>query len=121
VLEGDWSAASGYRLGREIVARPEITAVFSANDQMALGLFRRLHEAGRSIAVVGYDDLPEAAFFNPPLTSVRWDFAELGRRAVALVLDEIGARNGAIGHATIAPTLVERESSREARQSARPQ
>jgi DNA-binding LacI/PurR family transcriptional regulator len=112
VLQGDWSAASGYELAREIVRRDEITAVFSANDQMALGLLRRLHEAGRELAVVGYDDLPESEFFNPPLSSVRWDFSELGRRAVALVLDEISERNGVVAHATIAPRLVVRESSR---------
>src|SRR3954469_217648 len=112
VLQGDWSALSGYQLGREIVARAEITAVFAANDQMALGLLRRLHEAGRALAIVGYDDLPESEFFNPPLTTVRWDFAELGRRAVALVLDELAARNGVVPHATVAPTLVVRDSAR---------
>ena len=108
VLQGDWSAASGYALGADILARPEITAVFAANDQMALGLLRRLHERGRSLAIVGYDDLPESAYFHPPLTSVRWDFLELGQRAVTLLLDEIAERGGAIAHVTIAPTLVVR-------------
>src|SRR4051794_25959671 len=76
-LQGDWSAQSGYALGLEVLARPEISAVFSGNDQMALGLLRRLHEAGRrvpeDINLVGFDDLPESPFFNPPLTTVRWD------------------------------------------------
>ena len=49
LLQGDWSAQSGYELGREILERPEITAIFSGNDQMALGLLRRLHEAGRRV------------------------------------------------------------------------
>ncbi len=108
-LQGDWSAAAGYELAREILERPEITAVFSGNDQMALGLLRRLNEAGRSLAVVGYDDLPEAAYFNPPLTSVRWDFLELGRRAIALLLTEIAHRNGVSPRTLVAPTLVVRQ------------
>ena len=60
--------------------------MFVANDQMALGLIRALHEAGRrvpeDVSVVGFDDLPEAQYFLPPLTTVRQDFAELGRRVM---------------------------------------
>jgi DNA-binding LacI/PurR family transcriptional regulator len=62
-LEGDWSAQTGYELGGMLVERPEITAVFSANDQMALGLLRRFREAGRDVpgevSVVGFDDFPK--------------------------------------------------------------
>ena len=86
---GDWSAASGYAEGRAIAADPAVTAVFAANDQMALGLLAALRDAGRrvpeDVSVVGVDDLPESAYFTPPLTSVRQDFAELGRRAMDLV------------------------------------
>lgn len=86
---GDWSAASGYKAGRSIARDPEVTAVFAANDQMALGLIAALHEAGRSVpddvSVVGFDDLPEAAYFHPRLTTVRQDFTELGRRIMTLV------------------------------------
>jgi len=64
--------------------------VFLANDQMALGLLAALHEEGLEIpddlSVVGFDDLPEAPYFTPPLTTIRQDFAELGRRGVQLVL-----------------------------------
>ena len=73
-----------------IKAGEDITAVFLANDQMALGLLAALHEEGLEIpddvSVVGFDDLPEAPYFTPPLTTVRQDFAELGRRGVQLVL-----------------------------------
>jgi len=66
------------------------TAVFAANDQMALGLLRALHESGirvpEDVSVVGFDDLPESGFFTPPLTTVRQDFRELGQRTMALIL-----------------------------------
>ncbi|MER6347112.1 LacI family DNA-binding transcriptional regulator [Streptomyces sp. NPDC001595] len=92
-LVGDWSADSGHDLGRRLAERPEVTAVFASNDQMALGLLRALHEAGRrvpdDVSVVGYDDIPEAAHLLPPLTTVRTDFAEIGRRALRLLLDRV--------------------------------
>ena len=82
VLVGDWSAASGYAHGCRLAQEPAATAVFVANDQMALGVVRALHEAGRRIpedvSVVGFDDIPEAPYFTPPLTTVRQDFGELG-------------------------------------------
>ncbi|MBZ9643608.1 LacI family DNA-binding transcriptional regulator [Streptomyces sp. PSKA30] len=92
-LVGDWSADSGYELGRRLAQLPDVTAVFASNDQMALGLLRALHEAGRrvpdDVSVVGYDDIPEAAHLLPPLTTVRTDFAEIGSRALRLLLDRI--------------------------------
>ncbi|MGX1128503.1 DNA-binding LacI/PurR family transcriptional regulator [Streptomyces glaucescens] len=92
-LFGDWSADSGYELGRRLAGRPGVTAVFASNDQMALGLLRALHEAGRrvpdDVSVIGYDDIPEAAHLLPPLTTVRTDFGEIGRRALRLLLDRI--------------------------------
>ena len=69
VLAGDWSARSGYEIGLQLARRPEVTAVFCANDHMALGLLRALAEQGRrvpeDVSVVGFDDIPEAAFFLP--------------------------------------------------------
>ncbi|MBV7697935.1 LacI family DNA-binding transcriptional regulator [Streptomyces sp. TRM70350] len=92
-LTGDWSADSGYELGRRLARDVGVTAVFASNDQMALGLLRALHEAGRrvpdDVSVVGYDDIPEAAHLLPPLTTVRTDFAEIGSRALRLLLDRI--------------------------------
>ncbi|WP_245596420.1 LacI family DNA-binding transcriptional regulator [Nocardioides alkalitolerans] len=88
-VTGDWSARSGYEAGLEIASRPEVTAVFCANDQMALGLLRALHEAGRrvpdDVSVVGFDDIPEAAYLIPPLTTVRQDFGAVGRRAIEIL------------------------------------
>ncbi|MGF9754356.1 LacI family DNA-binding transcriptional regulator [Microvirga sp. 0TCS3.31] len=91
-VTGDWSAASGFERGREIAAREDVTAVFCANDQMALGLLRALSEAGRSVptgprgvSVVGFDDIPEAPYLIPPLTTVRQDFEAVGRRAIEIL------------------------------------
>lgn len=86
---GDWSARSGYEAGRSLARDHEVTAVFCANDQMAMGVIAALRDAGRrvpeDVSIVGFDDLPESQFTAPPLTSVRQDFDELGRRAMGLV------------------------------------
>ncbi|MGC4974225.1 LacI family DNA-binding transcriptional regulator [Streptomyces sp. DT199] len=115
-LVGDWSADSGYDLGRRLARRPEVTAVFASNDQMALGLLHALHESGRSVpgdvSVVGYDDIPEAAHFLPPLTTVRTDFAEIGTRSLHLLLDRIDGPGERPRTDTLVPVdLVTRASS----------
>jgi DNA-binding LacI/PurR family transcriptional regulator len=112
--EGDWTAASGAAIGAELLADPGLTAVFSSNDQMALGLLHAARERGRRVpedlAVVGFDDIPEAAYFAPPLTTVRQDFAELGRRGVARLVALIEGRELAFD-APVAPVLVVRASA----------
>lgn len=86
---GDWSARSGHAAGVSLASDPEVTAIFAANDQMAIGVLAALREAGRrvpdDVSVVGFDDLPESAYLDPPLTSVHQDFLELGRRTMALL------------------------------------
>ncbi|MEE1758068.1 LacI family DNA-binding transcriptional regulator [Streptomyces sp. SP18BB07] len=93
LVRGDWSAESGYRAGLRIAEEADCTAVFVANDQMALGLLRALNERGRrvpeDVSVVGFDDIPEAASFLPPLTTVHQDFAEVGRLCVEGVLHKM--------------------------------
>ncbi len=133
-VRGDWTAASGYEAGRHLAQRPEVSAVFAANDQMALGLLRALSEAGRDagagdpptgadgaggaagsagsaggrVAVVGFDDVTDAADYRPPLTTMRQDFDELGRAAVASLS---AALDGAEPTQTVVPTeLVVRSS-----------
>ena len=91
--QGDWSARSGYAAGRVLAADPEVSAVFAANDQMAIGLLLALHEAGRAVpgdvSVIGFDDIPEAAYLIPPLTTLRQDLEDEGRRAVAMLLSQV--------------------------------
>jgi DNA-binding LacI/PurR family transcriptional regulator len=113
-LRGDWTARSGYEVGQRLLQIPELTAVLVANDQMALGLLRRLHESGREVpsdlSVVGFDDIPEAAYFSPPLTTVRQDFAELGRRCLHILLARIEGDETPT-RVVVAPELVVREST----------
>jgi DNA-binding LacI/PurR family transcriptional regulator len=86
---GDWSAGSGCEAGRLIAADTDVTAVFAGNDQMALGVLRALHEGGRrvpdDVSVVGFDDIPEAAFLTPPLTTVHQNFTDVGARAIEVL------------------------------------
>jgi len=92
-IRGDWSAQSGYVAGLELLADLTVTAVFASNDQLALGVMHAARDLGRDIpgdlSIVGFDDIPESAHFCPPLTTVRQDFAELGRRCVARLVAEI--------------------------------
>jgi DNA-binding LacI/PurR family transcriptional regulator len=111
---GDWTAEFGYYAGRELLRVRDFTAVFSSNDQMALGFIHAARDEGldipRDISVVGFDDIPEAAHFWPPLTTVRQDFAELGRRCVELLL---GPADGleSPSPSTITPELIVRGST----------
>ncbi|MCA5894231.1 LacI family DNA-binding transcriptional regulator [Isoptericola sp. NEAU-Y5] len=114
VHRGDWSATSGYEAGRA-VARTDATAVFAANDQMALGLLRALAEAGRrvphDVSVIGFDDVPDAVAYLPPLTTVHQDFAEVGRRCVAGVLRQMAEHSAEHGTTLVPTRLVERAST----------
>ncbi len=114
VPEGDWTAESGYRLGLDVLRDPGVTAVFASNDQMALGLYHAAYERGRrlphDLSVVGFDDIPEAAHFWPPLTTVLQDFTDLGRRSVESLVAEIegGQELTAV---SLLPDLVVRSST----------
>lgn len=112
---GDWTTDSGYRLGLELGARPEVTAIFAANDQMALGAMRALHELGRDIpgevSVVGFDDMDEARSFWPPLTSVHQNFREVGRLAMERILAQIEDPSVQQDTVLIPTELVVRDSS----------
>jgi DNA-binding LacI/PurR family transcriptional regulator len=114
-LLGDWSARSGYELGRRLADEPELTAIFVANDQMALGMLRVLHEAGRhvprDVSIVGFDDVPEAGYFTPPLTTVRQDFGEVGRRSLDLLLHQLGSSTRVWSRQLVPAELIVRESA----------
>ena len=108
-----WHPRSGYQAGQQLAADPEVTAVLCGNDDLALGVIRAMLEAGRpvpgSVSVVGFDDIPQAEFFAPALTTVRLDFAELGRASFAALHEQIGATQTAGPRPR--PKLIVRESS----------
>ncbi|MCL3861056.1 substrate-binding domain-containing protein [Actinotalea sp. K2] len=115
LLVGDWGHTSGYEAGRILSGLAEATAVFVANDDMALGLLRALHEGGRrvpeDVSVVGFDDLPEAAYMQPPLTTVRQEFFEVGQQSIRLLLDQIDGRTSAETRPVVPTRLVLRQST----------
>lgn len=114
-LVGDWSPRAGYELGRRLTEEQSVTAIFVANDQMALGVLRAMQEAGREVprqlSVVGFDDIPEAPYFSPPLTTVRQDFDEMGSRSVRLLLQMIETGQVPPSAAAVEPKLILREST----------
>jgi LacI family transcriptional regulator len=118
--EGDWTAISGEAGIRRLLEQcPTLDAVFASNDQMALGALQALRRAGRripeDIAIVGFDDIPEAAYFFPPLTTVRQNMAEVGQQAIILLDRVLQARRREESVDAAAfrgrPELIIRESS----------
>lgn len=114
--EGDWGARSGHSAMRALLATdPDLTAVFVANDQMAFGALSALAESGRrvpeDVSVVGFDDIPEAEFFQPPLTTVRQRFDEAGEKAVHALLTTIRPERTTETPDLIAAELVTRAST----------
>jgi DNA-binding LacI/PurR family transcriptional regulator len=111
---GDWTSDFGYAVGRELARYRDFTAVFAANDLMALGLIHAFRDEGLDvpgdISVVGFDDVPEARHYWPPLTTVRQDFTEIGRRSVAMLLAELRGQ-AEHRHDQILPELVVRRST----------
>jgi DNA-binding LacI/PurR family transcriptional regulator len=116
-LSGDWSPRSGFEAGRVLARMPDVTAVFAANDSMALGVLRALHDYGRDVpgdvSLIGFDDLPEVAYLTPRLTTVRQDFAEVGRRGLALLVEQIESGVKGARRVVVGTTLIVRDSTRE--------
>jgi DNA-binding LacI/PurR family transcriptional regulator len=93
VLNGDWSAASGYAAGRELASDGSVTALCVASDEMAIGLIHAVREAGRrvpeDVSVVGFDGNPVFAYVSPPLTTVRQPFEAASREGIRLLLHAV--------------------------------
>jgi DNA-binding LacI/PurR family transcriptional regulator len=124
-LYGNWTAASGYEQGRKLAARDDVTAIFAANDQMAMGILRAFHEAGREIpgdvSVVGFDDVPEAEFQMVPLTTVAINAEKAAQRILAELLRMIEGGEPSAETVTLPATeLIIRRSTGPARRT-RPQ
>jgi len=116
VIAADWSLRAGYEAGQSLARMPEAHAVFAANDHLALGIIKALREAGLSVpgdmSVVGFDDIPEADYISPALTTVRPDFAAVAEQTVRLLLAQMddSLSGDPPRLAPIPPRLIERES-----------
>ncbi len=95
LVQGDWSAGSGFDAVKKMLAKSwgKFTAVVVANDQMALGAIRAFQENGiripEDISIVGFDDIPEAGFFGPPLSTMKQDFGALGKLSVHCLVERL--------------------------------
>jgi DNA-binding LacI/PurR family transcriptional regulator len=113
---GDWSYESGYEAAMKLVRRcPNLTAVFAHNDQMAIGAIAALRTMGRAVpkdvAVVGYDNIPVAQFYDPTLTTIHQPAQEVGRTAARLLIDAINRRAADHHEILFKPELIVRQSS----------
>lgn len=115
VVHGGWTPRSGYEAAVSLLRRAGVTAIFAANDHMAIGAIRAVEQAGlgvpEDVSIVGFDDAPEAEFLSTPLTTVRQDFAEVTRLAVHRLVSTIEGRPPAERHRLIPAQLVVREST----------
>jgi DNA-binding LacI/PurR family transcriptional regulator len=93
-LLSGWSAEWGYEAGQKLARDPKVTALLCGNDDIALGVMRAMHEARRpipaAVSIVGFDDVPQARFYTPALTTVRQDFKALGKVCFATLLAVLG-------------------------------
>jgi DNA-binding LacI/PurR family transcriptional regulator len=109
-----WRVADGYRVGVALAADPDVTAVLCGNDDLALGVRRALYDAGRAVpgevSLIGFDDVPGAAYWTPALTTVRMDFAALGRVSFEMSLAVLAGQVPRTPDLP-APMLVLREST----------
>jgi DNA-binding LacI/PurR family transcriptional regulator len=115
-IEGNWSTPGGYQATRRLIEQGhQFSAVIAANDSMALGAYRALHQAGLSVpddvSVVGFDDILEAAYFTPPLTTVSHDYIQLGAMGFAYLMQMMDDPEVAIEQRLIQPKLIVREST----------
>lgn len=117
IVPSDWSADAGYGAGQQLLRDADATAVVCANDQIALGLLHAAAEAGIPVpgrlSIVGFDDTPESRHFSPPLTTLRQDFTEIGRRAVASIVEALAGGRSAAEHVAepLVPELIVRAST----------
>lgn len=115
-FEGNWTAAGGYAAMQQLLESGErFSAIVAGNDQMALGAICALREGGlrvpHDISLVGFDDVPEAAYFDPPLTTVRQDFQALGQQSIEYLMMLIGGATTSLHQSVLYPHLVVRSST----------
>lgn len=119
-VEGDWTATSGYRLLQLLLERePNLTAIVAQNDRMAVGAIRAARDlrlrVPRDLSVIGFDDMPLASYFDPPLTTMRQDTFAMGRACADLLIDLLDGRADGQQSVRLAAELVVRHSTARVR------
>ena len=115
-VEGDWSPASGYEALMAFYQKDELpTAIFAQNDQMAVGVLRAARDLGLQVpddlSIIGVDDIPMAAYFAPPLTTMRQDFLTIGQEAASLLIQATGHTGASQRNLLLPAELIERRST----------
>ncbi len=115
VIQGDWTADTGLKIGVDLnLGVGGYTAIFAANDYLALGLMKALRlrgiEVPRDISLVGFDDIPEATYLTPALTTMRQDFKGLGEAAMKMLLHELN-HDDSTSVENLIPEIIVREST----------
>jgi LacI family transcriptional regulator len=116
MIAGDWTATSGQQGALSLVKnRVPFTALFAQNDRMAVGAIHQFQNAGFSIpeeiSVIGFDNMPLASYFNPPLTTIHQDILAIGRDAARLLLDAKKQPDQPLQQLLFSPDLVVRKST----------
>jgi LacI family transcriptional regulator len=119
-IEGNWTTPGGYQATRRLLEQGHsFSAVIAANDSMALGALYALHQFGfdvpGDVSVVGFDDLPESAYFIPPLTTMRSNYIQLGAVGFEYLLQLMDDPDTPVVQKNILPKLIVRESTRPAK------
>jgi DNA-binding LacI/PurR family transcriptional regulator len=115
-LEGNWTTPGAYQAMRRLLQEEHsFTAILAGNDSMALGAYRALHQAGLSVpndvSIVGFDDIPEAAYFTPPLTTIHQNYIELGNLGLNYLIQLMDSPDMPTEQKLISPKLIIREST----------
>jgi len=115
-VESNWTTPGGYQATRRLLQQGhKFTALIAGNDSMALGAYRALQQVGmnipKDVSVVGFDDIPESAYFNPPLTTIRQSYIDLGNLSFEYLLQLIDDPTTHIEQKLIVPKLILREST----------
>jgi DNA-binding LacI/PurR family transcriptional regulator len=116
VVEGDWTASSGFAALHQLMQSDTTpSAIFVQNDQMAAGVLRAAAELNLTVpgqlSLIGIDDIPMASYLSPPLTTLRQDFAEIGRLAAQLLIEVVSNPHTQRQHLTLPATLIPRHST----------
>ena len=116
IKQGDWTATSGYLAMKAWLEEGlNFTALFAQNDRMAVGAMRALREAGKSVpedmSIIGFDDMPLASYFDPPLTTMSQDLYAIGCQAARRLIQAVEHPGLAPQHQRMPAELVIRAST----------